>query len=82
MQTIEIYTKGYCPYCAAAKKRLHDLGWKYQEYEITGKPKKQQEMIARSKRRTVPQIFINKHHIGGYDDFSAHLQKIKPELNT
>lgn len=73
MQRIEIYTKGYCPYCVATKKLLKELGWDYKEYEITGKPHKQQEMVTRSRRKTVPQIFINKHHIGGYDDFTEYL---------
>lgn len=74
MKTVEIYTKGYCPYCAAAKKLLNSLGWDYKEYEITTNTIKQQEMITRSQCRTVPQIFINKYHIGGYDDFNKYLE--------
>ncbi|WP_299177782.1 glutaredoxin 3 [uncultured Neptuniibacter sp.] len=74
MDKIEIYTKSYCPYCQAAKKLLTHLGWQYREYEITGKQQQQREMVQRAQRKTVPQIFINDQHIGGFDDFSSMLR--------
>lgn len=76
MQKIEVYTKGYCPYCHAAKKLLKQLGWQYKEYSIDNNFRKREEMIRRSSRRTVPQIFIGDEHIGGYDDFSAYIRSL------
>ena len=74
MQKIEVYSMGYCPYCKAAKRLLKALNWTFTEYEITGRPRKRDEMIRRTGRQTVPQIFINSQHIGGFDDFSAYVQ--------
>lgn len=76
MQTIEIYTKGYCPYCHAAKQLLKQLGWSYTEYAIDSNFRKREEMVRRSARRTVPQIFIGDEHIGGYDDFSEYIRSL------
>ncbi|MHA2936890.1 glutaredoxin 3 [Vibrio sp. RC27] len=74
MIKIEVYSKGYCPYCKQAKATLKSLGLSFKEYEITGSDKLTREMQARSKRRTVPQIFINDEHIGGCDDFHQALR--------
>lgn len=68
MSNIEIYTKGYCPFCKRAKALLDARGVSYREYEVTANPALQQEMRERSARRTVPQIFIDDRHIGGSDD--------------
>ena len=75
MPKIEIYSMGYCPYCLGAKKILKALGWAYTEFDVTGKPKLKAEMVKRTQRKTVPQIFLNNQHIGGFDDFSAYLRK-------
>ncbi|MGH1430684.1 MAG: glutaredoxin 3 [Neptuniibacter sp.] len=75
MPKVEIYSMGYCPYCIAAKRILAKLGWEYREVDITGKPKLKSEMMKRTQRHTVPQIFLDKRHIGGFDDFSAYVQK-------
>ena len=72
---VEIYTKRYCPYCRAAKKLLKHLNWDYKEFEITNRPALQKEMRLRSSRKTVPQLFINNNHIGGFDDFSAYVKQ-------
>lgn len=69
MTKIEIYSKSYCPYCKRAKATLTDLGFAYEEFEITDSPALTLEMQERSGRKTVPQIFINDQHIGGGDDF-------------
>ncbi|GIK35724.1 MAG: hypothetical protein AMXMBFR45_00180 [Gammaproteobacteria bacterium] len=66
-----IYTKPTCPYCAAAKALLRDKGTSYDEIDIAGDDTRREEMIARSGRRTVPQIFIGDRHIGGFDDLAA-----------
>jgi len=71
MKNIEIYTKGYCPFCAKAKALLNRLDVPFKEIEITNDPKKTEEMIRRSGRRTVPQVFIDGLHLGGSDDLAA-----------
>ena len=77
MPKIEVYSKGYCPFCKMTKSTLRDLGLKFQEIDITNNPKRQQEMNKRSKRRTVPQIFINNQHVGGNDDLQIALSNGK-----
>ena len=65
---VVIYTTSECPHCHKAKSLLERNGVRYVEIEIGSDPAKQQEMIARAKgRTTVPQIFIRKHSIGGWD---------------
>lgn len=72
-----IYTTDYCPYCDRAKDLLSQLGYSYQEINVQHDPKLREEMMAKSHgRRTVPQIFIGEHHIGGCDDlFAVHRDK-------
>ncbi|MGE0826399.1 MAG: glutaredoxin 3 [Candidatus Binatia bacterium] len=70
MSAIQIYTKTWCPYCAKAKALLHAKGLEYDQVDVTSDEAVQQEMIRRSGRRTVPQIFINGESIGGYDDLA------------
>jgi glutaredoxin 3 len=72
MPPITIYTKTWCPYCVAAKELLTGKGVEFTEVEISGKPEKRSEMIAKTRgRSTVPQIFIGERHIGGCDDLYA-----------
>lgn len=72
MATIEIYTKAHCPYCDLAKRFLEERGNDAVEYRVDLDPGRLQEMLARSGgRRTVPQIFVNGAHVGGYDDLVA-----------
>lgn len=68
MATIEIYSKFLCPYCSRAKRTLDALGLGYESIEITLNPGRRAEMIQRSGRTSVPQIFIGEVHIGGSDD--------------
>lgn len=70
MNTVEIYAKGYCPFCHRAKALLSSKGIEFIEYEVTTDEALQREMRARSGRHTVPQIFINEHHIGGSDELA------------
>ncbi|MEX1993495.1 MAG: glutaredoxin 3 [Steroidobacteraceae bacterium] len=65
---IEIYTSPACGYCRLAKAHLTRLGLQFQEIDIARQPDKSAEMVARSGRRTVPQIFVDSHPVGGYDD--------------
>ena len=72
MAKVEIYTKGYCPYCARALALLRSKDVGIEEYEISMDAPKRDEMIARANgRATVPQIFIDGQHIGGSDDLAA-----------
>lgn len=76
MPKIVVYSTKVCPYCRNAKQLLDKKGLSYEEILIDDEDpeqaeKKRNEMIARSGRRTVPQIFINDQSIGGFDDLSA-----------
>lgn len=77
---IEIYTKTYCPYCQRAKDLLRIKGVPFIEYDVTGDAAKAAEMVARSGRRTVPEIFIDDHLVGGCDDLFELDER--GELNT
>jgi glutaredoxin 3 len=73
MSKVEIYSKNHCPYCQRAKHLLATKGIDFEEIEVTFDADRQQEMIERSGRRTVPQVFIGNVHIGGSDDLAeAH----------
>jgi len=72
MATIQIYTTASCAYCGAAKGFLARRGQtNIEEIRIDLDPTLRDEMVARTQRRTVPQIFINGQHVGGYDDLTA-----------
>jgi alkyl hydroperoxide reductase subunit F len=72
MSKIEIYSKEWCPYCNKAKALLQSKELEYQEIDITHDEVREQQMMERSRRQTVPQIFIDGISVGGYDDV-AHL---------
>ncbi len=68
---IEIYTSPLCGYCHAAKQLLAKKKVQFQEYSVIYDTERRQEMLSRSAgRHTVPQIFINDVHVGGYDDLT------------
>ena len=71
MPETEIYTTPTCPFCHRAKADLDRLGIAYREIDISVDPQFGAEMIERSGRRTVPQIFIDGRHLGGSDDLRA-----------
>jgi glutaredoxin 3 len=71
MAPVTVYTRRFCGYCTAAKKLFSDKGIAFQEIDATGDPDKRNEMIERSGRFTFPQIFIGRHHVGGYTDLYA-----------
>ena len=72
MSKVELYTKGYCPYCKRAKALLEQKGVAFEEYPIDQQPELRDTMIDRANGGyTVPQIFINDKHIGGCDDMFA-----------
>lgn len=83
MSKIEIYTKGYCPYCHRAKALLQQKGVDFIEYPIDQQPELRDVMINRANGgHTVPQIFIEDAHIGGCDDLIAlnNQDKLDPLL--
>ena len=73
MSKIEIYSKSWCPYCNKAKALLKSKGLSYEEIDTTHDEALQQEMVERSRRQTVPQIFIDDGSIGGCDDLPRRL---------
>lgn len=71
MPKIEIYTKGYCPYCKLAKAILQRKGAPFVEHSVSENPELFDRMVERAQgRRTVPQIFIDGVGIGGADELS------------
>ncbi len=72
MPKVVMYSTLFCPYCMRAKALLDSKGVDYEERRIEGDQALMQEMIQRAKGRTsVPQIFIDEYHVGGYDDMAA-----------
>ena len=71
MAKVEIYTTPWCGYCARAKGLLEKKGVAYEEMDVMEDGPKRTEMRTRSRRSTVPQIFINGRHIGGSDELAA-----------
>ena len=71
MAKIEIYTTPWCGYCARAKALLEKKGAAFEETDVMEDAVKRSEMRERSRRTTVPQIFINGQHVGGSDELAA-----------
>ena len=65
---VTVYVTGWCPYCQRAKALLSAKNVIVEEIDVDDDPKFREEMMARSGRRTVPQIFIGQKHVGGCDD--------------
>jgi glutaredoxin 3 len=65
---VVLYVTGWCPYCARARSLLTDKGVAYCEIDVEAVPGAYAEMVGRSGRHTVPQIFIGGSHVGGCDD--------------
>jgi glutaredoxin 3 len=68
---VELYATGWCPYCTRARQLLASKGVEIEEIDIEAHPDRRAQMVARSGRTSVPQIFINQTHIGGCDDLIA-----------
>ena len=65
---IVMYATGWCGFCAQARALLQSKNVPFEEIDVDARPGARAEMITRSGRRTVPQIFIGETHVGGYDD--------------
>ena len=69
---ITMYSTAVCPYCIQAERLLASKGIKdITKIRIDADPSRREEMMKRTGRRTVPQIYIGEHHVGGYDDLAA-----------
>jgi glutaredoxin 3 len=72
MKKVDIYTSGSCPYCHRAKDLLHTKGIPYTEIKIDGNAELSAQVVERSGgMKTVPQIFVENHHVGGYDELKC-----------
>jgi glutaredoxin 3 len=72
MKKVVMYSTGYCPYCSRAEMLLKQRGVEeIEKIRIDVEPQRRDEMIERTGRRTVPQIFIDDTHVGGFDDLAA-----------
>ncbi len=71
MASVVVYSKDWCPYCDRAKRLLEQKGVSFQEIDVTSDPALEEEMVKKTGRYTVPQIFIGDTHVGGSDDLHA-----------
>lgn len=71
MADVTLYSTGWCPFCVRAKRLLAGKGARVHEIDVDREPEARREMMARSGRRTVPQIWIGDRHVGGYDELFA-----------
>jgi glutaredoxin 3 len=74
--TAEIFTKPGCPYCVAAKQLLVRKNIPYVERDITRREHWDEIKSRVPHFRTVPQVFLEGRHIGGFDDLSAHFKRL------
>lgn len=83
MARVVMYLTEYCPYCRRAERMLAQKGVQdIERIRVDLHPERRREMIERSGRRTVPQIWIDGRHVGGYDDIAAldHAGELDPLL--
>jgi glutaredoxin 3 len=77
VKQVTIYSSSMCGYCTLAKRLLTQKGVKPVEFNIDTDSALLAEMMQRTGRRTVPQIFIGDHHVGGFDNLAALEQEGK-----
>ena len=80
---VMMYATAVCPYCVAAERLLRSKGVsQIEKVRVDSDPARRVEMTERTGRRTVPQIFVGEHHVGGFDDLAAldHAGKLDPLL--
>lgn len=71
MTRVVMYSTAFCPYCIMAERMLRARGVKeIEKIRVDLEPERRAEMMAKTGRRTVPQIYIGDTHVGGYDDLA------------
>jgi glutaredoxin 3 len=65
-----MYATAWCPFCQMAERLLLQKGVQFETIRVDLEPQRRIEMMERTQRRTVPQIYIDDYHVGGYDDLS------------
>jgi glutaredoxin 3 len=77
-----MYSTRWCPFCVMAKRLLAAKGVAVEEVAVDADPARRIEMVQRTGRRTVPQIFIGEKHIGGFEDMAEleHKGELDPLL--
>jgi glutaredoxin 3 len=69
---VMMYSTGVCPFCLMAERLLKSKGVaEIEKVRVDLEPERRQEMMQRTGRRTVPQIYVGERHVGGYDDLAA-----------
>jgi len=78
-----MYTTAVCPYCQMAERLLRSKGVEVEKVRVDLEPARRVEMMEKTGRRTVPQIYVGETHVGGYDDLAAldRAGKLDPLLN-
>ncbi|MGB2063977.1 Glutaredoxin-3 [Marinomonas gallaica] len=71
MANVTIYSSNYCPFCFRAKQLLQHKQADFSEICVDGDHASRQQMMEKSGRHTVPQIWIGERHVGGCDDLFA-----------
>jgi len=71
MKPVTVYSTRICPYCMMAKRLLTQKGVPFEEIMIDGNEQLRLDLMTRTGRRTVPQIYVGDHHVGGFDDLAA-----------
>ena len=66
-----MYTTAVCPYCQMAERLLRAKGVEIEKVRVDLEPQRRTEMMEKTGRRTVPQIYVGETHVGGYDDLAA-----------
>jgi glutaredoxin 3 len=66
-----MYTTAVCPYCQMAERLLRAKGVEVEKVRVDLEPQRRVEMMEKTGRRTVPQIYVGETHVGGYDDLAA-----------
>ena len=79
-----MYSTAYCPFCQMAENLLNLKGAMVDRIRVDLEPERRAEMMTRTGRRTVPQIYIGDFHVGGYEDLAAleHVGRLEPLLNA
>jgi glutaredoxin 3 len=75
MAGVLMYTTPWCGYCSAARELLRSKNVDFEEIDVSMDSKLRAEMVEKTNRTSVPQIFINEQHIGGYSDMAELEQK-------